>query len=59
MILVRPEWHDGYCIPDLQFDGFLSDGDHLGSELNADCHLVLLTEAVVNELKEEAGFSDA
>jgi hypothetical protein len=42
----------GYCVPDLQFDCFFSDGDHLGSEFDADGDLVLLSEAVVDELQQ-------
>lgn len=43
----------------MQFDGFLTDGDHLGSEFDADGDLVLLPEAVVDELQQEAGLADA
>jgi hypothetical protein len=49
----------GYCVPDLQFDCFFSDGDHLGSEFDADGDLVLLSEAVVDELQQQAGLADA
>lgn len=56
-----PAWvgGEGYCIPDLQFDGLLADGDHLGSEFHSDGDFVFLSEAVVDELQEEAGFPDA
>jgi hypothetical protein len=47
-----------YCIPNLEFDGFFSDGDHFGSELDSDGDLVFLAEAVVDELEEKAGLSD-
>ena len=42
----------------MQFDRLLADGDHLGSELDSDGDLVLLPEAVVDELQEKAGLSD-
>lgn len=42
----------------MQFDRLLADGDHLGSELDSDGDLVLLPEAMVDELQEKAGFSD-
>lgn len=43
----------------MQFDCFFTDGDHLGSEFHADGDLVFLSEAVVDELQEEAGLADA
>jgi hypothetical protein len=44
-----------YGVPDLQLDGFVADGDHLGPELYPDGDLVFLSEAVVDELQEQAG----
>jgi hypothetical protein len=43
----------------LQFDCFFTDRDHLGSEFHPDGDFVFLSEAVVDELEEEAGFPDA
>jgi hypothetical protein len=48
-----------YCVPDLQFDGFFADGDHFSSELDSDGHLVLLPEAMIDELKQQARLPDA
>jgi hypothetical protein len=42
----------------LQFDGFVSNGDHFSTKLHSDCHLVLLSEAVIDELEQQAGFAD-
>jgi hypothetical protein len=42
----------------LQFDGLIADGDHLGPELDSDGDLVLLPEAMVDELQKEARLSD-
>lgn len=50
---------EGYSVPDLEFYGLFADRDHLGSEFHSDGDLVLLPEAVVDELQEEAGLSDA
>ena len=40
-----------YCVPDLQFDGFVADSDHFGPELDSNSDLMFLSETVIDELK--------
>jgi hypothetical protein len=42
----------------LQFDSFVTNSDHFSTELHSNCHLVLLSEAVIDELEQQAGFAD-
>jgi len=46
-------------VPDLQLDIFLSDLDSARAEFNSNGQVVLLAEALVCELEEETGFTDA
>lgn len=55
-ITVQPEWKDAYCVPDLQFDGFIANSYHFGTKLHPNRDFMLLSEAVVYELEEKAWF---
>ena len=48
-----------YGVPNLKLDVFVVDLDGSGTELDSDRQVVLLAEALVRELKEEAGLADA
>ena len=45
-------------VPNLQFDVLVVDLNRAGSEFDANRQIVLLTEALVCELEEQAGLSD-
>ena len=47
-----------YCVPDLKLDGLFVDGDVPGSELHTNGEVVLLAEALVSKLEQQAGLSD-
>lgn len=43
-----------YSVPDLQFNIGVTSSDHLSSELHSNCHFVLLPEAAIDELQQQA-----
>ena len=47
-----------YGVPDLELDVFIVDLDGAGTEFNTDREVVLLAEAFVRELKEQARFAN-
>lgn len=46
-------------VPYLQLDGFISNFDILRSEFNANCYVVTGTCLVLDELQDNAGFTNA
>ena len=47
-----------YSVPDLKFDAFIFNADHLGSEFDTNGDVMLMSVAVVSELKQQAWFSN-
>jgi hypothetical protein len=54
-----PEIFLASCIPDLQFDVFVIDGDGLGAELNSDGDIMSDSGLVLDELQYDARFAHA
>jgi hypothetical protein len=42
----------------LQFNAFFTDSYHFGTKLYPDGNLMFLSKAVIDELKEKAGFTN-
>ena len=47
-----------YCVPDLKLDGLFVYGNVPGSELHTNGEVVLLAEALVRKLEQQAGLAD-
>lgn len=47
-----------YCVPDLQLDRSLRDGDDLGSELNTDGGVMVELELFLEELQQHTAFAN-
>lgn len=50
--------HQKYCVPYLQLDRPLRDGDDLGSELNTDGGVMVELELFLEELQQHATFAN-
>ena len=48
-----------YCVPDLQLDRPLRDGDDLGPKLNTDGGVMVELELFLEELQQHATFANA
>ena len=46
-----------YCVPDLEFDGFVSGGDDFGAELDSDGRVMVKLELSFQKLEEHATFA--
>ena len=47
-----------YSVPDLELDVFAVNIDHSSAEFDSNGDFMFLSESLVDELKEKAGFAD-